>query len=42
LIISILWFGSGWNMSLGIGGGLVAVGTILYNSSEKPKKEKVE
>ncbi|PVF93920.1 UAA transporter [Serendipita vermifera] len=43
LIISIVWFGNGWTVSLFVGGGLVAIGTLLYNwPVQKEKKDKTD
>lgn len=30
LVISVWWFGSGWNQQLGVGAALVLSGTIFY------------
>ncbi|KAH7096948.1 UAA transporter [Auriculariales sp. MPI-PUGE-AT-0066] len=41
LCISVWYFGAGWNAQLGLGAGLVGVGTVLYAvSSSAPHKDK--
>ena len=41
LIISILWFGSGWNWGVVTGGLVVSAGTMLY-SWPSSKHEKIK
>ncbi|KIM34087.1 hypothetical protein M408DRAFT_59453, partial [Serendipita vermifera MAFF 305830] len=42
LIVSILWFGSGWNGGIVAGGLLVSVGTMLYSWPSKHEKMKTQ
>ena len=36
LCISVWYFGSGWNAQLGLGAGLVGIGTVLYAYGSQP------
>lgn len=39
LCFSVWWFGSGWNAQLGLGAGLVGIGTLAYAyASQGPPK----
>jgi UDP-xylose/UDP-N-acetylglucosamine transporter B4 len=39
LVLSVWWFGSGWNRGLALGGSLVFAGSVLYSISPDPAKE---
>ena len=39
LVLSVWWFGSGWNRGLALGGSLVFAGSVLYSISPDPGKE---
>ena len=39
LVLSVWWFGSGWNRGLVLGGSLVFAGSVLYSTSSDPEKE---
>lgn len=39
LVLSVWWFGSGWNRGLALGGSLVFAGSVLYSTSPNPGKE---
>ena len=39
LVLSVWWFGSGWNRGLVFGGSLVFAGSVLYSMSPDLEKE---
>jgi drug/metabolite transporter (DMT)-like permease len=39
LVLSVWWFGNGWNRGLVLGGSLVFAGSVLYSNSSDPEKE---
>jgi len=39
LVLSVWWFGSGWNRGLALGGSLVFAGSVLYSIFPGPGKE---
>lgn len=42
LVLSIWWFGSGWNSGLVLGGSLVFAGSVLYSISSGPEKKSLK
>ncbi|KAK0222042.1 UAA transporter [Armillaria fumosa] len=42
LCFSVWWFGSGWNLQLGVGASMVFLGSILYSAGARVEKKKIE
>ena len=41
-MLSVWWFGSGWNRGLALGGSLVFAGSVLYSISPDPARESLK